>query len=52
MLEHGAKREVADKQGMTAVMLAQQNGHTEVVALLARLKEAENAPLPEEDEDL
>merc|ERR1712023_371004 len=52
LLERGSKTEVADKNGMTAVRLAEQNGHTKVAALLAGLKDAENAPLPDEDEDL
>ena len=57
LLARGAKKEVADKNGMTAAMLAAQYGHAKVAAVLAGLKAdellaAENAPLPDEDEDL
>ena len=44
--------EAADKKGLTAYRLAEQNGHAAVVAVLGDLQRAMETPLQDEDDDL
>ena len=48
-LERGAKVEAAEKKGLTAYRLAEQNGHERS---LGDLKRAMETPLQDEDYDL